>query len=107
MSLETGMLLLHKHGHDCMLVSTPCPFYQEYSKLTCAWRLSMKGGKSRPGRNGLSGRICALRGNVTVCSINETRVKWQVMCAWPGGVHDAVKHTTNSSGLIDLFANQL
>jgi hypothetical protein len=20
-SLETGMLLLHKHGHDCMLVS--------------------------------------------------------------------------------------
>ena len=23
MSLETGMLLLHKHGHDCMLVSPP------------------------------------------------------------------------------------
>lgn len=25
MSLETGMLLLHKHGHDCMLVSLGFP----------------------------------------------------------------------------------
>ena len=35
MSLETGMLLLHKHGHDCMLVSPPlsAPFHQAYSKL--------------------------------------------------------------------------
>jgi hypothetical protein len=26
-SLETGMLLLHKHGHDCMLVSLNFPAF--------------------------------------------------------------------------------
>lgn len=34
MSLETGMLLLHKHGHDCMLVSVPSPLMESLSDHT-------------------------------------------------------------------------
>jgi hypothetical protein len=29
--LETGMLLLHKHGNDCMLVSSSFPFFLSLS----------------------------------------------------------------------------
>ncbi len=72
MSLETGMLLLHKHGHDCMLVSPPYRSHQAYSRLTSEWPLSTKGGKSRPERNGLSGRICASRGD---CVLDKRTLK--------------------------------
>ena len=49
MSLETGMLLLHKHGHDCMLVSPPCSFHQEYSKLTSAVAAQHEGREVKAG----------------------------------------------------------
>ena len=46
--LETGMLLLHKHGNDCMLVSALAliPYF-------CLIVSSMKDGKLLKERNGL------------------------------------------------------
>lgn len=37
---ETGMLLLHKHGDDCMLVSSPAP--EQHGSGTLSWPVTMR-----------------------------------------------------------------
>ena len=51
-----------------------------------------------------------VRQEVTDFALNKRTLsgKWQDMCVCPVmGVHDAVKHATTQSGLIDLIANEL
>jgi hypothetical protein len=64
--LDTGMLLLHKHGDDCLLVIHPLPLSIHHighgsqnsnHRLTIALPFSMKGEKSLQARNGSSGLI--------------------------------------------------
>ncbi|CEF77127.1 hypothetical protein FGSG_08717 [Fusarium graminearum PH-1] len=66
--LDTGMLLLHKHGDDCLLVISPLPlsFYHARHgsqnsdhRLTIISSFSMKDEKSLQARNGSSGLIFA------------------------------------------------
>lgn len=74
---ETGMVLLHKHGNDCMLVSDPLPcgnltaglpapplhaahpYHAVVILLITAQKSSMRVARSLPGRNGSFGAISA------------------------------------------------
>lgn len=89
MAPETGMVLLHKHGDDCMLVSDPLPCGNltagspaplQILRLTRApWqsdvanhisKSSMKVARSLPERNGSFGAISA-SGNSRIQSVME------------------------------------
>lgn len=58
--LETGMVLLHKHGDDCLLVRLPskmlslppCNLHGALHILTCLTSSSTKDEKSRLAKNG-------------------------------------------------------
>ena len=70
---ETGMLLLHKHGDDCMLVSATPPGARpmRWGYEYCANSLgSMKGERFRRARNGFSERTCASREDHRLCECN-------------------------------------
>lgn len=62
-SLETGTLLLHKHGHDCLLVGASILFHLEVHSTTLTTFDSTKGGKSRLVKNGFCEQIFASSDN--------------------------------------------
>ena len=71
-SLETGMLLLHKHGDDCMLVSLPFVFSSSMLRVLTSHDDSTKEEKSQLARSGLSELICASESRIMALPVYLT-----------------------------------